>query len=254
MKRLFQATLPALTLCFTLLFSACSPSGSMIATLTQLPFAATPPTFTPYPTATRHARTSTPVPPGFEANNASLTGTPASSPTIVPSETITVRVSCSPGTFDTTVPSPDTPEQFIGKHYDQGSPPNEIKWLANGSLGTNDRSWAHVRVLDREMYLIQKIACRDANGLPYWEIADALTLPMMDIQAHEVAVDLCFNGSRRLANVIAYGSYDPSQPAAPVVSGLVGWPVQVKSAWEMKDRFIPIGAQGLTCLFQESQK
>ena len=104
------------------------------------------------------------------------------------------------------------------------------------------------------MYWIQKVACRDERGLPYWEIADALTLPVLDDQNHEVVVDVCFIGTRKLANVIAYGTYDPSEPPAPGADNLVGWPVQVMSAWEMKERFVPMGTQGLTCLLQKAGK
>ncbi len=254
MKRLFRAILPALALCLTLLFSACAPPGNMVATLTQLPFAATPPTFTPFPTATRSPRTPTPLPPGYESTAAILTSTYAPTSTLVPTETITPRAACSPGTFDTTVPGPDAPEQFIGKHYDPNNPPIGMKWLGTGSLGTNDSRWTHVQVQGRDMYWIEKIACRDSSGQPYWEIADALALPVLNTQAHQVVVNLCFNGARQLTSVVAYGSYDPSQPAAPVSGGVTGWPVQVISAWQMKDRFTPIGAQGLTCVVQQSQK
>lgn len=253
MKRLFHATIPALTLWFALLFSACAPRGNMIATLTQLPYVATPPTSTPGPTLTpRATHTITPTPLGYEATSIVLTGTYSArlaAPTLtnVPTETAFIPAPCIPGVYDEDVPSPDAPEAFIGKHYNQDDLPGEIQWLSSGDLEENWR-WARIRVQGQEMYWIQKVGCRDERDLPYWEIADALTIPLFDPQASEVVADFCFYGSRPLDNVIAYGTYDPSTPATPFAGGIVGWPVKIISAWQMKERFVPISARELTCV------
>ncbi len=253
MKRLFHATIPALTLWFTLLFSACAPRGNMIATLTQLPYAATPSTSTPGPTLTpRATRTITPTPPGYEATSIVLTGTysarlAAPTLTAVPTETAFIPAACVPGVYDEDVPGPDAPEAFIGKHYNQDDLPGAIQWLASGDL-EGDWRWARIQVQGQDMYWIQKVGCRDERDLPYWEIADALTIPLSDPQASEVVADFCFYGNRQLDSVIAYGAYDPSTPAAPVTGGIVGWPVRIISAWQMKERFIPISTRDLTCV------
>ena len=255
MKRWSHAVILALSLGFTLLFSACAPSRNMLATLTQLPFAATPPTYTPGPTMTpRATRTATNTPPGYEATSAVLTSTYAvhlvtATATAVP--TATVRAACILSAYDETAPGPDAPEQYFGKHYNLDHPPAEITVLGSGNLETDKLSWAHVRVQGQDMYWIQKVGCRDANGQPYWEIADALTLPQLNTQANEVVANLCFSGDRQFSNIIAYGTYDPTTPATPVVKNIIGWPIQIISAWQMKDRFIPISSRGLTCVFQK---
>jgi hypothetical protein len=279
MKRSVRAVFIISITAITLLFTACAPAPYMVATLTQLPFAATPPTSTPYPTVTpRNTRTPTPFSTavdaaGTESTQTALTDGPALDPTVasaltlaaVPNETAvstdlaaaeatgTSAPACPPFTFDITVPSPDTPEQFIGKHYDSVNPPTGMKGWTAGLMQDDAYSWAHVNVLNRDMVWIQKLVCRDTRGVAFWEIVDALTLPRMDVQSHEVAVDQCFKGEQQIPYVVAYGTYDPSKPVVPVIKALVGWPVQVKGAWELKEKFIPLGLQDLTCMVQEPQ-
>ncbi len=249
MKRPPYASLAAVLICCTLLFSACAPRGNMVATLTQLPFAATPATLTPGPTRTpRATSTFTPAPPGYESTSAARTSTHTARQVIfAETNEPTAQAACTPGIYDETVPAPDAPEEFIGKHYQQEKLPPEIQLLDSGSL-EEGWNWLHVRVQNQEMYWIQKIACGEDKDEPYWEIADALTLPQLNTEANEVVVDLCFYNMRRLTNIIAYGVYDPSIPAAPVINNVVGWPVRVISAWEMQQRFVPIGARQLTCV------
>jgi hypothetical protein len=160
---------------------------------------------------------------------------------------------CPPFVFDTDVPNPEYPDLFIGKHYDSLHPPAGLKWSASGLLENENRSWARVEVQGRDIYFIQKFVCRDATGGAFWEVADAIALPLLDTRAHEVITDLCFDGNTAIPFVVAYGTYDPSKKAAPVVNKLVGWSVDVKSAWMMKEIFMPLDPKGLTCMFQQPQ-
>jgi hypothetical protein len=256
MKRLFHITILAFTLWLTLLFSSCAPRGNMIATLTQLPYAATPHTSTPGPTFTpRATRTITPAPPGYQATSIVLTGTysarmAAPTLTTIPTATAFIPAPCIPGVYDEAVPAPDAPEEYIGKHYNQDALPGEIQWLSSGDL-EEDWRWARIRVQGQEMYWILKVGCRDERNLPYWEIADALTIPLFDPQTNEVVADLCFYGSNPLDNVIAYGAYDPSTPAATVTGSIVGWPVRIITAWQMKERFVPVSTRELVCVVKK---
>lgn len=265
MKRLTPAVIPALMLSLSLLVSACAPSSNMVATLTELPFAATPHTATPFPTFTPRASSTpspgaTPDPTVVDGVGTGPTGTPTLDSTVAAALTLAVVASdtpapaCPPFAFDTVVPIPDVPANYISRHYDLRNLPQGIKGYTSGLLETDTYSWAHVQVQNRDMYWIQKLVCRDASGQPYWEIVDAITLPIMDAQAHEVTVDLCFQGDQDLPFAIAYGPYDPNKPAASVVAHFVGWPIQVKAAWQMKDKFIPLNPKGLTCMLQEQQK
>jgi hypothetical protein len=37
------------------------------------------------------------------------------------------------------------------------------------------------------------------------------------------------------------------------MNNFVGWPIQVKQAWQMKEKFVPLDTQRLTCMLQEPQ-
>jgi len=221
----------------------------MVATLTQLPRAGTPPTSTPYPTSTpRPTLIAVNTPTAVESAGISertLTASPTG-PTITPA-------SCPPFPFDTDLPHPDTPEQYIGRHYDSVNPPAGINGWSAGLLADDSYSWAHVSIQNREVYWVQKMVCRDSSGKAYWEIVDALVLPKLDPNADEVSTDLCFSRKKRIPFVIAYGAYDPAKPSAPVIYNFIGWPMQVKNAWEIDEKFVPLETENLTCLVQEPQ-
>ncbi len=281
MKRTIAAAIPALLISFSLLFSACAPSRSMIATLTQLPFAGTPPTPTPYPTFTpRPSGTPTPGPAITEgvgngptstvsAEQPTLDGTVAAALTLAalptktsavtetpPAEgtpTAAVASRCTSVTYDTSIPEPNASANYLGRHYDDRNLPQGMRWVASGMLASDSYSWAHVQVQNQDVYWIEKLVCQDANGQPYWEIADALILPALNTQAHEVAVNLCFEGGQQIPYAIAYGTYDPSKPAEQVMPNFTGWPLQLNGAWQMKDKFVPLTSQSLICMLQETQ-
>ncbi len=293
MKRTIAAAIPALLMSFSLLFSACAPSSAMIATLTQLPFAATPPTFTPYPTSTPRP-SSTPVSGATlvegvgsgptstgSAEQPTLDGTVAAALTLAalptktsavtetpsagetsavesaveatPTPTVAAVSRCASISYDKAIPEPNTRENYIGRHYDDRNLPQGMRWVASGMLASGPNSWVHVQVQNQDVYWIEKLACQDTNGQPYWEIADALILPALNTQAHEVAVNLCFEGGQQIPYAVAYGTYDPSKPAEQVMPNFTGWPLQLNGAWQIKDQFVPLTSQSLVCMLQESQ-
>jgi hypothetical protein len=188
MKRLIYAILAAMLPAVALLFSACAPPAYMIATLTQLPFAATPPTKTPQPTTTPYP-TWTIIATLTAVETATTEATPTAistertiDPTIavaltlaaVPEKTTITPAACPPFSFDTTLPDPETPELFIGRHYDLVTPPPGVNNSSSGLLENNSYSWARVNVKDREMYWIQKMVCYDTQGVAYWEIVETI--------------------------------------------------------------------------------
>lgn len=259
MKRLKLFKIIILVLLAGFLFSACAPSRAMIATLTQLPITVTPtrqPTFTPRPPTPGPSPTASITPTGgavltpdflTPAVEAPSTGTPSPTPSAGGASN---AGACPPFSYDRTVPSPDKPQAYIGLHFDPFDLPTGVTLAGSGALGSPDYAWYHVQVLDRDMYWIQKLVCRDASGQAYWEIADAITLPVLNAQANEVPVDLCFQGGQQLSNVIAYGTVDPSQPVKKVAGNVTGREVKIINAWLMQKRFAPLNPASLTCVQQ----
>lgn len=228
-NRLAMLLLVLLALCLP----ACAPSSAMIATLTMLPGT---------PTATRIIRLATPTPRPTNTlapvNNQLATKTP------IPPE------DCPAGIYDSAAPG--DPSQLAGRSYDLQNLPAGYQLEASGSLVEGETAWAAVRWEGRSLYWIQHLVCRDARRNPRWEIIDALALPRLDPQSGEALTPLCAYGMRRLPNAVAYGIYDPDQPAEIVDGETRGWPVQVQAAWEMTDSFVPLDLRGLTCYFTDS--
>jgi hypothetical protein len=262
MKRPLRAIFVAFLLSLTLLISACAPAPYMMATLTQLPHVGTPSTSTPFPTLPPHP-TMTPslIPTALEgaatdsASTENLTqpSLEATAKDTTSQAAVTPPAACPPFAFDTTLPDPQNPEQYIGRHFDSNYPPDGLKILSAGLLENHSYSLMSVKAQDRDMLWIEKLVCRDTRGAPYWEIADALTPPSLDGNKQEVVASLCFQGERQIPFVIAYGHYDPSKPASTVIKDYKGWPVQVEKAWEMNEKFIPLGTESLTCVLEENQ-
>lgn len=224
MSRMNIALLAALTL----ILSACAPSTSMIATLTMLPATLTPARPTPI-------RTQTSLPPATPAAARTETSTP---------------IPCPPANVDTTHPLPKDAAGFVGRTFDQLQLPKALKLDASGLLASNDYSWARLEWQGQAMMWVQKLVCRTNSGKPYWQVVDALQLPTIDPVKNETTTDLCFNGEQQIPFAIAYGTFEPAQPTQ-TVNNFSGWPMQVKNAWQMKDRFVPLDPTGLTCLVQD---
>ena len=242
MPRLLFARLLATLLLLALSGAACAPPVGMSATLTMLPG-----TFTPLPPTRAPTRT-----PDLSATP-TLTQTPT--PTgAIPSATPRSAGSapaCPLPTPDPGQPLPSTPAGFVGQHYDPNALPNGLTWVASGTLMSANYSYAHVRWQGKDLFWIQKLACQNPSGHEDWEITSALALPALNAQAHQVISNACFRGSTQVPFAIAYGTYDPSQPAALVANRLTGWKLQVTAAWQMTDQFKALDPQGLVCVVQQ---
>lgn len=268
MKRLIaESIILSIALPLVLLLAACAPAPGMIATLTQLPFAATPKTPTPYPTASPRPTSTRPTPtpasetetpgPVVEAVSSSPTTSATLDATVEAALTMAAMPSKTPApcsiNYDTALPTPDEPANYIGHHYNERSLPAGLFWLGSGMLAPANYSYTHIKWHEQDMYWIQKLNCKDANGTPNWGIVDVLTMPVLNQQAHEVVTDVCFTGNTKESFVIAYGTYNPGQPVSEIRPNIKGWPMTVKEAWQMKNTFVPLNLASITCIVQESQ-
>lgn len=274
MSRPLFARLLVMLLLAALSLAGCAPPAGMSQTLTLLPgtFTPRPPTRSPSntpdlsatPTRTQFSYsypTESPTPkgsetPSFDATMTSLAaGTPSQTPRPPATESTSAydatAAACPPFSTDTTLPVPDVPTSYIGKHYNNTTLPAGLTWVASGMLSSTSYSYTHVQWQGREMFWIQKLACQNQAGTPFWEISDALALPGLNAKANQVYTDLCFSGSTQVPFAIAYGSYDPTRPTAPIVANFTGWRMQVTAAWQMKDKFTALSLQGLTCVVQQ---
>lgn len=224
--------------------ATCAPAPQMAATLTLLPGTFTPLPPTPRPTSTRAA---TPT-----AGSLLGTASPNQTPQARKTSAAQTSSNCTIA-YDRFLPSSDTPASFIGRHYDTQHLPAGLQLSGSGLLESNEYSWTHLRWENRDLYFVSKMICRDKMGKAYYEVADALLLPPLDTQAHEVVTDMCFQNDQGVPFAIAYGSYDPTQPAVTVASNFTGARINVKQAWQMTDRFVALDPAKLTCILQEPQ-
>ena len=237
--------------------TACAPPAGMSATLTMLPGFLTAPPPTRRPTSPPDLSATRTVPP---LSTGDVTDTPAPDrPTAretTPAPTFTSTVdaataACPPFSLDANLPSSANPAGFIGKHYDTQSLPAGLALVGTGLLSSPTSSYAHLRWRSRDLFWIQTLACQNRSGKGYRQITDALALPVLDAQAHQVYTDVCFNGAAPLPFAIAYGVYNPSQPATTVMGSFSGWRMQVTAAWQMKEKFTPLNPQSVTCIVQQ---
>lgn len=246
------SVLMAAGLFLSLVSAACAPSASIIATLTMLPGTFTPipptrgPTNTPYPTYTHSP---------FEGYTPeqTRTPTPSPSPSLIPAS------ACPPFAIDSA--PPDDPSQMVDRHYDLAHLPDAFTNARSGMLENPSYAWVQVRWQGRSLYWIERIACRNAVGTAFWQITDALALPRLDPKLGEAETTLCASGGTTqggttqggttIRYAVAYGLYDPSKPAGPVIGTRRGWPVQVQAAWVMKERFVPLDMHNVVCMVEE---
>lgn len=237
------SVLLAAALMMSLVSAACAPSASIIATLTMLPGTFTPipptraPTNTPYPTYTHSPFE------GYTPEQTS-TPTPSPSPSLIPAS------ACPPFAIDSA--PPDDPSQMVDRHYDLNHLPSAFSNARSGMLEDPAYAWVQVKWQNRSLYWIERLACRNAQGTPFWDITDALALPRLDTKLGEAETTLCASGGTPIQYVVAYGIYDSSKPASAVIGTRRGWPVEVQAVWVMKDRFVPLDLKTVVCMVEET--
>ena len=205
----------------------------MVATLTMLPGTPTPRPPTPWPSRTPRATNTFARVPGF-----SPTDTP------IPPE------ACPTGSVDTA--APEDPSQLPGRHYDLARLPDAFELQDTGILAEPaGYSWVHVTWQGRSLFWTQKEVCQDDSDKSYWEVADVLALPRLEAQRGEAMSTQCFIGDKSAPLVVAYGIYDPTQPAEPQPGGLRGWPLRIQAAYEIGGQFRPLNPSGLNCVVVE---
>lgn len=243
--------------------AACAPPAGMIATLTMLPGTFTPPptrspSKTPKPQITETQQVFF-TPTGFITLNATqspileVTNTiqPEPSPTLSYTPTYdATAAACPPFSMDTSLPVPDIPTGYIGRHYETASLPTGLIWIASGLLSNPDYSYTQILWQNREMFWIQKLVCKNQLDQPFWVINDSLALPNLNPQANQVYTNMCFLNGSQIPFALAYGDYDPIQPAV-TISNFTGSKMQVSAAWQMKEKFTPLNLRGVTCLVQK---
>lgn len=222
-----------LFLIFTFLLSSCAPNQAMVATLTMLPGTPTPKPPTPWPTRPPRA-----------------TNTLAPVNTRLATDTPTPAV-CAPGSVDSA--APDDPSQLPGRRYDLKNLPKEFTMQAAGKVGDTGYQWVQVKWQGRSLFWTQKQVCVDTYGVPGWEIVDVLALPRLDAKMGEAMTTRCFQGDQPVALAVAYGIYDPNQPASDQKGNLRGWPLQIQAAWEIQPNFTPLSLNGLSCVVVEKK-
>jgi len=133
---------------------------------------------------------------------------------------------CPPFEFNTELPDPDLPENYIGYHLNSRELPSGLEYSGGRSL--RDESQEYVLVIDefiwhenRHLFLLQKLICRDESGTPYFEVVDALATP--PLSGDETVPWVCFKGDTEVNFASGFGVYDKSLPKE-TIGDYQGWP------------------------------
>lgn len=202
----------------------------------------------------------TSIPSMKAASTRESTSTPWTRRTKTPTTTWTPHpptntpIPCPPFSLDTKIPQPDLPENYIGRHYDLRNLPEGLEELG-GSI-TRDQSGTHEFAVNsfawkenRTLYWLEKLMCRDQDGMPYFEIVDAIATP--PLKGDETDAWVCIQDDREVDFWVALGRYDPSTPEI-TIRGFTGWPyAEILFAFQLdfeNGRFNELDPTGWICL------
>ena len=218
-------------------------------------------------------------PPIITATNQKTVMATASTMTSTPAETATKQsiqlmntqkptpvamaetpVVCPPFKFESELPDPDIPENYVGYHLNYDELPLGLKYLGGTLLrgekqlweSTKDWKWAITDLGwhgNRRLILLEKFVCRDEYGHAYFEIVDVIETPILS--GNETIPWVCFAGETEVPFSGGLGFYDDSVPIE-TIGGYQGWPyTKLLFLYTIdfeKGKFTQLDVDGLQCL------
>jgi hypothetical protein len=154
--------------------------------------------------------------------------------------------------FDTLLPYPDTPDNYIGHHYDLDRLPDGLTIEYPDGLwwwrAPDDISVDYILRNDNQiMVWLKRLICRDPIDL-YWEIIDVIALPPLN-EDEEIG-STCFKGGI-MTDISAIGTFYDKSPLI-TINDVTGWQLtNLRFAWHINTnelRFIEDSVDGLVCL------
>jgi hypothetical protein len=120
----------------------------------------------------------------FQSSTTTITLTESPNPTITKQPTNTIlptstSIACPPFEIDHEVPEPNTPENYIGRHYDVLNLPNKLEFHQGTSiLGEGNYGFTIITSAETlQMIWFEKLICLNNKGKTFDEIIDATVLP-----------------------------------------------------------------------------
>lgn len=163
----------------------------------------------PFPEPIAYPGPSAPIPstypyPAVKTVMPAFTHTPNLTQT--PTETL---IPCPPFNFEPSLPNPETPEAYIGRHYDTRSTPG-LKMNYGAAIGNQtDRGEYNLEEIETtryKMFWFEKLVCRNQQGHAFFEISDVIVLP--PIKPNEIVVMLgCKQGGKYDEAIVAVGDF-----------------------------------------------
>jgi hypothetical protein len=154
--------------------------------------------------------------------------------------------------FDTQLPNPDTPDNYLGHHFDGLRLPEGLTrifpdgywwWRAPEDISVD----FILRNDNLIMVWLERLICRDPIDL-YWEIIDVITLPPLN-EDEEIGSTCYKDGIMTEISVI--GTYHEKSPLI-TINDVTGWQLtNLRFAWRINTnelRFIEDSTNGLICL------
>jgi len=188
------------------------------------------PVLTPVPPTALPAKQSA-SPPAPQVNTVSplQTATPLAQPTAT-----NTPLPCPPFSIDTALPTPDIPDNYIGRHY--SNLPNGYTLLV-AQLINDGYALTHMSRGKSHIFWLEKLICHNESGKAFYEIRAVLSLSPTD---NQVVADFCHPIAGDNADVLGIGF-------VPEPGGLF---TQTNRAWRVNtltESFDEISPLGIKC-------
>jgi hypothetical protein len=157
---------------------------------------------------------------------------------------------CPTSSWETTIPSPDDTQKYVGRHFDTLHLPEGLDFREG--VFADPYRYVVVDGPSGRIWWADRLMCRDSNGKAYFEVVAALIIPPP--QEGFAFADYCTFNSHNVAP-IAVGEYDRISPPVSLPLGrepTYGWHLnRITEAWRFDQStlsYVPLSTAGLDCV------
>ena len=128
---------------------------------------------------------------------------------------ISVTPVCDTADFETELPDPDVPENYIGRYFGAGPTfPEELTFLTATCIGSNcSHGVVEVKKENTFLFWIDENICHDEHGRVKDIIVDAIETPPLKKTEMHSPNSFCWDQNGRLYNVFAIGRFNHEAPS-----------------------------------------
>ena len=158
-----------------------------------------------------------------------------------PSLPTRTKTACPPFEIDTEIPDPNTPENFIGRHYRSSEIPERLEYHQGTVIfGPGEYSFSVVTSMETlHMIWFEKLICRNNQGHAFHEIIDVAVLPVL-AENERLAYWYCNIGEKNDPEIIALGEANCGD----------SYLSNIKQAWRLNrqtEKIETMSPEGMSC-------